>query len=286
MRLEVISNYGATTTVISDRATPELIKETMASLDWQQFHQVQLSKPNGEWLEVGGSLNPDEGLAVSWEEAGDLEVIAPASVTEMTSFLLAFLSGGDDWKAVRRRDVAAPRTLDLGTSPPGPKIPLLIGFGFAVFGLMFLAGALMLAQQTYFGLASYYWPTAQGAITRSKLVETSDTDEDGNETITHVAEIEYRYRVGYRDFRAKRISFGGVSSNSAHATMTKYPLGRSVSVHHHPTNPERAVLEPGISIGLLIADLLLWGLIWYFVSQWVRASGRWTRKTWVPRPTS
>jgi hypothetical protein len=100
MRLEVISEYGARTTELSDRATPELIKETMASLDWQQFHQVLLSKPNGEWLEVGGSLDPDEGLSVIWEEAGEQQVITqpPASVAELTGFLLAYLSGTDDWK--------------------------------------------------------------------------------------------------------------------------------------------------------------------------------------------
>jgi hypothetical protein len=95
MRLEVISDYEGTTTEVSDRATPELIKYTMASLDWQRFHQVLLSKANGDWLEVGGSLNPDEGLSVMWEEAGEQKVIAqpPASVAELTDFLLAFLSG-------------------------------------------------------------------------------------------------------------------------------------------------------------------------------------------------
>ncbi|MCU0836864.1 MAG: hypothetical protein MUC77_20925 [Chromatiaceae bacterium] len=113
MRLEVTSDYGATTTEISDRATPELIKETMASLDWQRFHQVQLSKANGEWLEVGGSLNPDEGLAVTWEEAGELEVIAPASVAEMTEFLLGFLSGNDEWRNAGTTRTAEPNANQL-----------------------------------------------------------------------------------------------------------------------------------------------------------------------------
>lgn len=100
IRLEVISEYGARTTEISDRSTPELIKEAMASLDWNRFHQVLLSKANGDWIEVGGSLIPGEGLSVTYVEADEQKVIAraPASVAELTGFLLGYLSGTDEWK--------------------------------------------------------------------------------------------------------------------------------------------------------------------------------------------
>ncbi len=57
MRLAVISEYGARTTGLFDRDTPELIKGTMASLDWQRFQQALLSNANGDWIEVGGSLD-------------------------------------------------------------------------------------------------------------------------------------------------------------------------------------------------------------------------------------
>lgn len=101
MELRVISDYGSVERIVTPNATAEAISELMASLDWYGFHQVVLTRPNGDWLEVGGSLDPTDGLSVMFEEDGEQHVIEepPASVEGMTSFLLGYLSGGDEWKA-------------------------------------------------------------------------------------------------------------------------------------------------------------------------------------------
>ena len=40
MKLRVISDFGAIEQVVTDAATAEIVRETMASLDWKGFHQV------------------------------------------------------------------------------------------------------------------------------------------------------------------------------------------------------------------------------------------------------
>ncbi|MEM7249217.1 MAG: hypothetical protein AAF533_28135 [Acidobacteriota bacterium] len=104
MKLRVLSDYGAEERVVSEEATVALVRSTMRDLDWQGFHQVVLEKVGGDWLEVGGSLNPDDGLSVMFEEGGVQHVIAepPATVDEMTDILERYLQGDERW----RRDVA------------------------------------------------------------------------------------------------------------------------------------------------------------------------------------
>lgn len=284
MRLEVFSDYGRETAVVTDQATPGVIRDTMQSLDWQVFHQVLLSKPNGDWLEVGGSLNPDEGLSVTWEEAGVQGVIAqpPASVAEMTDALLLFLAGKDGWKGNDPRGGAPnPRGKATSQAPEsqGSRWATVL---LSVIAIGWIAMAVLAARETYYGLASLSWPTTVGSIISSKVVETSDKDEDGHETTSQRAKVEYRYVVGHRVFQAGRISFAG-SSDSAHETVRQYYPGSTVSVHYDPTRPDRAVLHPGIGIGLVAIDLFLWGVIGYFLFLWLRGSGRWKRKTSVTR---
>lgn len=100
MKLRVISDFGSAERVVTDEATAEAVVKTMAGLDWSGFHQVVLERPNGDWLEVGGSLDPDDGLSVMFEEAGQQFVIRepPATVDAMTAFLLGYLSGTSEWQ--------------------------------------------------------------------------------------------------------------------------------------------------------------------------------------------
>lgn len=100
MKLEIISNYGGKTTLITNQATTDIVRDTMRKLDWSGFHQVVLTKSNGDWLEVGGSLDPSDGLSVMYQENNEQVVIKspPTSVKEMSSFLISYLSGEDDWK--------------------------------------------------------------------------------------------------------------------------------------------------------------------------------------------
>ncbi len=39
MRLRVISNYGEIERLVADKASPEIVKSKLRSVDWQGFHQ-------------------------------------------------------------------------------------------------------------------------------------------------------------------------------------------------------------------------------------------------------
>jgi hypothetical protein len=100
LKLRVISDYGSTERVAADNATPDIVRNTMNNLDWHGFHQVVLECPNGDWLEVGGSLDPRDGFSVVYEEGETQRVIKipPTTVKELTEILLRYLKGDTDWK--------------------------------------------------------------------------------------------------------------------------------------------------------------------------------------------
>lgn len=174
---------------------------------------------------------------------------------------------------------------DTSANQPSPAVRVLMGLILTALGV---ATVFFLTQQTWFGFVSYYWPTASGTISHSAVVGEYSRNEDGSETLMYSAEIHYRYRVGNRDYQGERVSFGGVSSDSwgcaARSITREYPGGRSVSVRYDPRNPERAVLEPGISIGLLVANLIVWGLAWGFLSDRIRRHRLRNSETLRPNP--
>jgi len=92
MKLWTLSNYGQIENRISNSATLNDIEQIMEKLDWNNFHQVILEKPNGDLMEVGGSLNED-GLCVMYIEEGKEFIISvpPTTVSEMTNFLKLYL---------------------------------------------------------------------------------------------------------------------------------------------------------------------------------------------------
>lgn len=93
MKLTVLSDYGAKENLISKDADQEIIIKTMGSLDWNGFHQVILETDDGSFLEVGGSLDPSDGLSAMYAEKGEqhFKKKPPASVKEMTDILLLYL---------------------------------------------------------------------------------------------------------------------------------------------------------------------------------------------------
>jgi len=93
MKLWTLSDYGQIENVVSNSCTLKDIEQTMAKLEWNKFHQVILEKPNGDLIEVGGSLVED-GLSVMYIEEGKEYVIStpPTTVNEMSNFLKWYLN--------------------------------------------------------------------------------------------------------------------------------------------------------------------------------------------------
>ena len=102
LKLTVSYNYGETTKTISEKATAEIIKNTMKSTNWNEFHIVQLEDENGDGykaLHVSGSLS-DDGLASGFVTDDDhiLMVNPIQTVDQMTEILLDFLKGENVWR--------------------------------------------------------------------------------------------------------------------------------------------------------------------------------------------
>ena len=102
LKLTVSYNYGETTKTISEKATSEIIKSTMESTNWNEFHIVQLEDENGNGykaLHVSGSLG-DDGLASGFATDDDhILLVKPLeTVEQMTEILLDYLKGEEIWR--------------------------------------------------------------------------------------------------------------------------------------------------------------------------------------------
>lgn len=63
------------------------------------------------------------------------------------------------------------------------------------------------------------------------------------------AEIRYRFRVGSVDVEGRGVQYTRWSRERApvDALLRRYPVGAAVTVHHDPSDPNRSLLEPGLS---------------------------------------
>ena len=102
LKLTVSYDYGENTKTISEKTTAEIIKSTMESINWNEFHIVQLENENGNGykaLHVSGSLG-DDGLASGFVTDDDhILIVKPIeTVDKMTEILLDFLKGENVWR--------------------------------------------------------------------------------------------------------------------------------------------------------------------------------------------
>ena len=99
IELLVLSDYGAKEKIISRNTSAIEIKNTMASINWDLFHQVILSRSEKNWIEVGGNLNED-GLSCVYEENDEVFVInnPPTSVKQMTEILISYFNDDNKFK--------------------------------------------------------------------------------------------------------------------------------------------------------------------------------------------
>lgn len=128
----------------------------------------------------------------------------------------------------------------------------------AIF-LIALASIIALSNVNRLRLAleSRRWPAVQGRV---EEIATRDPEW----TINGVGpsrwqDVLYRYSVAGKYFTATRKYFTGWSENwwrAINRSATTYESGTDVLVRYDPRNPNVAVLEPGIPLGL-IADYVI-----------------------------
>ena len=99
--LHVLSDYGDKHRFITDKPTKEIVLQAINELDWEnKFHQVIIVNSPSAYMEVGGSLNPSDGLSVLYKENGKQFVIKvpPKKIEDMSNFLLSYLPTDNSWK--------------------------------------------------------------------------------------------------------------------------------------------------------------------------------------------
>ncbi len=156
---------------------------------------------------------------------------------------------------------------------------LIVGGVFLVAGVFLGFSA---SKQLGHARASSEWPTVSGKVlsseVRTKRSRTSGSRKHGSRSrTTYHAEVHYEYTVDGRPYTADRVQFGEYGSdNSSHAReiVARYAEGKQVSVHYDPTQPDLAVLEPGVHGGINIQ----FGLAGLFtlVGAGICAAGVWS----------
>ncbi|MBK8575895.1 MAG: DUF3592 domain-containing protein [Elusimicrobia bacterium] len=87
------------------------------------------------------------------------------------------------------------------------------------------------------GHRSADWSTTVGQITESRLVSEVDL---------YRVEIRYTYEVAGKSYMGERVSSLGVFVDPG--LVEKYPKGKTVTVTYNPSDPSKAVLEPGTKV--------------------------------------
>ena len=111
--LHVFSDYGSKYRYIHENPTEETIRTMIRSLDWVDgFHQVLLVVSPGISLEVGGSLNPEDGLHSVYRDwnRGIPKVTKepPTTVENMEELLVSFHFGDGRWQQMYDYEDATP----------------------------------------------------------------------------------------------------------------------------------------------------------------------------------
>lgn len=130
-----------------------------------------------------------------------------------------------------------------------------------LFGAIALAvGVILYVVQFRQGLradASKKWPKVQATIIASALQPSPRHKR------RYRAAIQYRYRVGGKDYQSDRIFWGGSEGRKRHmeSVVSAYPAGASVAVRYDPQNPAQGVIDPTQHTGSRATVVYAMGMI-------------------------
>ena len=114
--------------------------------------------------------------------------------------------------------------------------------------------------------ASTQWPKASGEITNSKLISKRTRSKKRTKT-TYRAAIAFKYFIKNRVHIGDEVYIGHSNTSSsrfsAERILSRYPIGKDVSVYYDPKNPNYGILEPGTQMlhYLMLGGSLLFILI-------------------------
>lgn len=106
---------------------------------------------------------------------------------------------------------------------------------FIAFGVLVCLYVLRTFQD---GVASHDWPTVQGTVIESELRGAGDDER---------LSIVFQFTVEDEQYEESGAVFGTLwRSSQKRDFQRRYPAGSTVAVYYKPSDPGRAVLEPGV----------------------------------------
>ena len=136
------------------------------------------------------------------------------------------------------------------------KMSIIVSEIFLIVGG--LIGGFLLWQLLK-GMKAKNWPTAPGKVVDSQITRDVSRDSDGDRSVTYGADIRYTYEVDGYEYSGDRRSFADYSSSNrrrAEKIVARFSPGADVAVYYSPDDPEKCVLEPGISVVSVLFLLL------------------------------
>jgi hypothetical protein len=169
---------------------------------------------------------------------------------------------------------------------------IIMSNGLPMFALGLPSAALLVAAGSFAAYfvqrraskASASWPTTQGQIICSRVVEKTarsrDDDGDEREDTTYRPDIRFAYRVDGTNYATDTWKPGGSvgsgSSKYAEKIVARYAAGQSVFVFYNPAHPDVAVLEPANRDGAAVP--LVFGVVFGLAGtlfMWLMTHGHW-----------
>jgi hypothetical protein len=165
--------------------------------------------------------------------------------------------------------MAADRT---GRSTSDDKTRRLI---FFLIGAPFMLGALIwYVWAAWTEGAAREWPTTNGQVVESSVATVS------GRTTAYAPVVQYRFEVAGTIYRSSKILLTDHpnfdTAEEAQAYADEYPVGRDVTVHYDPRDPQRAALfvtSDRLPIYILAAFGLLIAAIGLVPERWTREFG-------------
>lgn len=142
----------------------------------------------------------------------------------------------------------------------------IVGLAFLVVGAPFIWWARRIFAR---GRAIASWPRADGMITSSSLIPSTQRVTDQNTGLASYStyykpSVHYTYTVAGQTFEGKSIasSYDGLTTTlkAARRIIDKYASGTQVQVLYDPADPKTGHLEPPRSTGAII--ILAFGIFW------------------------
>ena len=135
---------------------------------------------------------------------------------------------------------------------------LALPFGdsdYFYIGLIFLPMIVMVVAMVVFKVQEARqaagWSQTSARILASRTEARHHRFGGDTTTVTNVPVVEYEFMAEGRKWRGNRISIGEDSGGAnIEATLTRYPVGSTVTVYYDPKNPKHCVLERDMPEGM------------------------------------